>query len=154
MNNKELEQLFKLLSETDINSFELEKTNFKIKIKRGKVQSEQQTVTMPLYPQMPGTLPQVTGDDTSAPATEEKEEKGIKYIVSPMVGTYYSAASPDSKPYIVKGDKVEKDQVLCIIEAMKLFNEIESDVSGVLVDILVENGHPVEYGERLFAIAT
>jgi acetyl-CoA carboxylase biotin carboxyl carrier protein len=145
MNNKELEQLFKILSETDINTFELEKANFKIKIKRGKVHAE--VPVTQIQTQIPVAAPQVVEGKSEAPA-----KKNIKYIVSPMVGTFYRAPSPEAQPYIEKGDKITKDQVMCIIEAMKLFNEIESDVSGAVVEILVENGQPVEYGEKLFAI--
>ena len=151
MNNKELEQLFKLLADTDINTFELEKTNCKLKIKRGHVISEMQPQYAPMQPQA-AYPPAPSAAAPEAAAEEKAEEKNIKYIVSPMVGTFYRAPSPDSQPYIEKGDRVTKDQTLCIIEAMKLFNEIESDVSGVVVDMLVENGQPVEYGEKLFAI--
>ncbi|HQM75384.1 MAG TPA: acetyl-CoA carboxylase biotin carboxyl carrier protein, partial [Candidatus Saccharicenans sp.] len=80
------------------------------------------------------------------------EDKSLHYITSPMVGTFYRAPSPTSAPFVEIGDTVKKGQTLCIIEAMKLMNEIESDVSGVVTDILVENGKPVEYGQRLFVI--
>ncbi|MFC1855846.1 acetyl-CoA carboxylase biotin carboxyl carrier protein [Thermodesulfobacteriota bacterium] len=148
MNNKELEQLFKLLSDTDIHTFKLEKTNFKLKIKRGHV-------TEAIAPVIQST--QVThtvqeDSDVNAAAPEKEQKGNIKYIVSPMVGTFYRSPSPDSQPFIEKGDRVSKDDVMCIIEAMKLFNEIESDLGGIVVDILVENGQPVEYGEKLFAI--
>ena len=75
-------------------------------------------------------------------------------IKSPIVGTYYSAPSPEAEPFVTVGARVESGQVLCIIEAMKLMNEIESDVAGEVVQVLVENGHPVEYGEPLFGIRT
>jgi len=82
----------------------------------------------------------------------QKEEEMLHTITSPLVGTFYRASSPDAPPFVEVGAKVEKGQVLCIIEAMKIMNEIESDVSGVIKKILVENGQPVEYGEPLFLI--
>jgi acetyl-CoA carboxylase biotin carboxyl carrier protein len=149
MNNKELEQLFKLLENTDIYEFELEKPNSKVRIKRGHVPHEVS----------PGAAIPSKEEGLVGPkaAKEEagkivKESKNIKYLVSPMVGTFYRAPSPGSQPYVEKGDKVSKGQAMCIIEAMKLFNEIESDVRGKIIEILVENGKPVEYGEKLFAI--
>jgi oxaloacetate decarboxylase alpha subunit len=150
MNNKELEQLFKLLAETDIHTFELDKTNFKVKIKRGHVQPGAPVTSIPAY-QAEFTHPQAVKEVEGEKVKKEKN-KNIKYISSPMVGTFYRSPSPDAKPYIEKGDKVDKSQVMCIIEAMKLFNEIESDVSGVVVEMFIENGQPVEFGEKLFAI--
>ena len=90
--------------------------------------------------------------EIAAPIPTPAEDKNIHYITSPMVGTFYRAPSPTSPPFVDIGDAVKKGQTLCIVEAMKLMNEIESDVSGVVVDILVENGKPVEYGQKLFAI--
>ena len=87
----------------------------------------------------------------STEALQETEEE-LYYIKSPIVGTFYKAPSPTSEPFVSVGDFVEKGTVVCIIEAMKLMNEIESDVAGEIVSILVENGQPVEYGEKLFAI--
>ena len=148
MNNKELEQLFKLLENTDIYEFELEKPNSKVRIKRGHVPHEVSSSA---------AIPSKE-EGLVEPKAAKKEggdiiqSKNIKYLVSPMVGTFYRAPSPGSQPYVEKGDKVSKAQVMCIIEAMKLFNEIESDVSGKIIEILVENGKPVEYGEKLFAI--
>ncbi len=89
-----------------------------------------------------------------APATPETpaDEPGIHYVTSPIVGTFYRAPNPTSAPYAQPGDFVKPGQTLCIIEAMKLMNEIESDIAGEVVKVLVENGQPVEYGERLFAV--
>ncbi len=101
-------------------------------------------IPLPLH--APQALP--SAEATTAPA----EKLNLKYIVSPMVGTFYRAPSPESQVYIEKNDNIKKGHVMCIIEAMKLFNEIESDVSGRVVEILVENGSSVEYGEKLFAI--
>lgn len=87
------------------------------------------------------------------PASEgESEDDSLAFVTSPIVGTFYRAPNPDAEPYVKVGDRVEKGQVLCIVEAMKLMNEIESDVSGTVVKIYPENAQPVEFGERLFAI--
>jgi acetyl-CoA carboxylase biotin carboxyl carrier protein len=85
---------------------------------------------------------------SSTPVPDDK----TVYVKSPIVGTYYECASPGSPPFVKAGDRVSAGQVLCIIESMKLMNEIESDVSGIVIDKLIENGRPVEYGESLFAI--
>ena len=87
-----------------------------------------------------------------APAAAPADEPGIHYLTSPIVGTFYRAANPNAPSFVAAGDRVKPGQTLCIVEAMKLMNEIESDVAGEVVKILVENGQPVEYGERLFAI--
>jgi acetyl-CoA carboxylase biotin carboxyl carrier protein len=80
------------------------------------------------------------------------DDSSLTYVTSPIVGTFYRSPNPEAEPYVKVGDRVEKGQVLCIVEAMKLMNEIESDVSGTVVKIFPENGQPVEFGERLFAI--
>lgn len=85
---------------------------------------------------------------TAAPMNLEKQH----YVTSPMVGTYYSSASPDNPPFVKIGDKVDKNTIVCIIEAMKVMNEVKSTASGVVVEILVENGHPVEFGSKLYRI--
>jgi acetyl-CoA carboxylase biotin carboxyl carrier protein len=86
------------------------------------------------------------------PAQIAAESEGLVYVKSPIVGTFYKAATPTAEPFVSVGDAVEKGTVLCIIEAMKLMNEIESDVAGEITAIFVDNAQPVEYGERLFAI--
>ena len=88
----------------------------------------------------------------AAPVHEENVNEGEHLVTSPIVGTFYRAPSPEAEPYVRTGDRVEKGQVLCIVEAMKLMNEIEADVSGVISRIFPENGQPVEYGQRLFAL--
>jgi acetyl-CoA carboxylase biotin carboxyl carrier protein len=86
------------------------------------------------------------------PAVAAEAASDLHYVTSPIVGTFYVAPAPDAAPFVAPGDRVRKGQILCIIEAMKLMNEIESDVDGVLVEVLVKNAQPVEYGERLFAV--
>lgn len=137
MDLKEIKVIWRFLKTTDIVEFELEGANGKVRIKRGT------------------PLPGWTGMVESPPLKEriekEKEDR-FKTVVSPMVGTFYRAPSPDSQPFVEEGAIVKKGQVLCIIEAMKLMNEIESEFDGRIVSIPVENGQPVEYGEQLFVI--
>ena len=80
------------------------------------------------------------------------DEPGVVYVTSPFVGTFYRSPSPDAAPFVESGQKIAQGQVLCIVEAMKLMNEIESEVTGTIVEVLVENGKPVEYGDRLFKV--
>ena len=87
-----------------------------------------------------------------APAAAAPDEPGVSYIKSPMVGTFYRSASPESPPFVEIGAKVEEKTVICIIEAMKIMNEIQAETKGTLIEILVENGQPVEYGQRLFKV--
>ena len=150
----ELRKLISLLEEKNLAEFELEVEGFKIKLCRqlpGKAQASTMifpNVTSATPPEASSSGENLTGPPASAPF----EDKSIHYIASPMVGTFYRAPSPTSAPFVEIENKNKKGQTLCIIEAMKLMNEIESDVSGIVTDILVENSKPVEYGQRLFAI--
>ena len=140
MELEELKELIELLRETDITELQLEKDGAKVKIKREKVFS---SLEVPVE-KFRGIHEKVT--------SEMEEETRLFTITSPIVGTFYRSPSPEALPFIEVGSSVKKGQVLCIIEAMKLMNEIESEISGVVVKILIENGHPVEYGEPLFLI--
>src|SRR5690606_6025000 len=90
--------------------------------------------------------------ESAAPAAVDTEDPSLHKITSPMVGTFYQAPSPDAAPYVKKGDKVTPETIVCIVEAMKLFNEIEAEVSGEIVEVLVEDGQLVEYGQPLFLV--
>jgi len=141
-----IERLVNLVIEKQIAEFELEKEGFRLKIVRGSQPIS--SVKAQHHVQIaPPSAPSEESKDISLQKDEE-----LHYITSPIVGTFYRAPSPTSPPYVEVGDKVEKGQVLCIVEAMKLMNEIESDVSGIVKEILVENGKPVEWGQKLFAI--
>jgi acetyl-CoA carboxylase biotin carboxyl carrier protein len=142
---KEIERIINLVEERKLAEFELEVEGFKIKIVKNisppmVISKKEEVFTTPVEEEKISTEP-----------TEIKEDN-IYYVKAPMVGTFYRAPDPSSPPYVEEGDKVEKNQVLCIIEAMKLMNEIESEVEGIVEKILVENGQPVEYGQKLFAI--
>ncbi len=154
MNQNEIKELVAFLAEKDIAEFEMERGDVKLRIKRA-----QAVLTAPLaasYPApaaAPAPPPQAVAAAAPAASAPEKEE-GIAIIKSPIVGTFYEAASPGSPAFVKEGDNVAVGQVLCIVEAMKLMNEIESDAAGQIVKILVSNGQPVEYGQPLFKVRT
>ncbi len=134
-----LKELIALLQDTDITEFQLEKDGTKVKIRR-------QMLVSPL--EMKTRQPVIIEKTLE----QEEETQRLITVTSPIVGTFYRAPSPDAPPFVDAGSKVKKGQVICVIEAMKLMNEIESEVDGVVVRALVENGQPVEYGEPLFLI--
>jgi len=142
MELEELKALIELLKDTDITELQVEKEGTKLKIKREKMLT---SIEMPL--QKPSAI---YNKPVEVPSEEDTQR--LITITSPIVGTFFRAPSPDANPFVEIGSKVEKGQVLCIIEAMKLMNEIESETDGIIVKILVENGQPVEYGEPLFLI--
>ncbi len=160
MDIKEIKDLVKLISRSNVDELLIEKDGFKVKIKKNKkVEVEQTQASMPVFQSPPIYLPQQNvPPQTSLPeegkeeTAKEEEKENYHYITSPIVGTFYRAPSPTSEPFVKEGDHVSKGQVLCIVEAMKVMNEVESDVSGTIVKILVENAEPVEYGDKLFAI--
>lgn len=136
----DLKELIDLLKETDITELQLEKDGTKVRIKRERMLSP-----MEIQVQKFGGL---QGKVISA----TEEETRLITITSPIVGTFYMAPSPEAAPFVEIGSRVKKGQVLCIVEAMKLMNEIESESDGTIIKVLVENGQPVEYGEPLFLI--
>lgn len=154
MNIREIKELVKILSDTDVAEFVYEADSIKIAIRKkaafAGVGAEVALV------QAPATAPNATSQTASEgpwpAATPSTDAENVITIVAPMVGTFYRAPSPDAAPYINVGDEVEVGQPLCIIEAMKLMNEIESEVKGRVLRILVENAQPVEYGQPLFII--
>ncbi len=158
-NLQEIRDLMDVLDERQISEFEMEKAGVRIRIKRG-VSSEQFAPPLFVNHHVPAWSPAVPTEtsapasSTSAPPASEPAESGeeVHLVKSPIVGTYYSAPSPNAPPFVNVGDEVQIGQALCIIEAMKLMNEIESDAAGEVVRIYMENGQPVEYGQSLFAI--
>jgi acetyl-CoA carboxylase biotin carboxyl carrier protein len=157
MNQKELKELIEFLIEKDIAEFELERGDVKVRIKRGV-----EHVTAPPAPHFavhaaPASAPEIApvapppAPVQSAPAAPAAEA-GLHTVRSPIVGTFYECPSPGSPPFVKTGDVVDVGQVLCIVEAMKLMNEIEADVAGEIVKKLVANGQPIEYGQELFVI--
>ena len=148
MENEDLKELIGLLKDTDITELQLEKEGVKIKIKREKYFGHHD---MPQQVMVERKVAREEPQAVQAPAVPDKK---LFTVPSPIVGTFYRSPSPEAQPFVDIGTRVRKGQVLCILEAMKLMNEIESDVDGVVTRILVENAHPVEYGEPLFLIDT
>ncbi|HZQ70272.1 MAG TPA: acetyl-CoA carboxylase biotin carboxyl carrier protein [Terriglobales bacterium] len=156
MNQKELKELIEFLIEKDIAEFELERGDVKVRVKRGA----ETKATDPRFfavPSVPPPVLEAAANPAPAappPAKAEKPqpEETLHTVRSPIVGTFYESPSPGAPAFVKVGDQVEAGQVLCIVEAMKLMNEIESDVSGEIVKKLVNNGQPIEYGQELFAV--
>ena len=149
MNQKEIKELIELISSKEtIGEFEIERAGVRLRIKRSANHYPASVVSEAVLPET--ALPAIAA--APAGASLPGQEGGLHYVTSPIVGTFYRASSPTSEPFVNVGDRVEKGSVLCIIEAMKLMNEIESEVAGEVTAIFVENGRPVEYGERLFAV--
>lgn len=146
---EEITKLVAFLEEKHLTQFELEVEGFKIKISRA-IPPSSATAGLPVPS---SSLPEETVNPAvpSGPVVNDEGDQ-FHFITSPMVGTFYRAPDPNSPPFVEVGEEVKKSQTLCIIEAMKLMNEIESDVDGVIAEIFVENGKPVEYGQRLFSI--
>ncbi len=160
MNQKELKELIEFLIEKDIAEFELERGDVKVRIKRaGETVTVQPAgapafIPMPLVPTPMPSAPSAATPSapTEAPAAPVDDLAGLHLVKSPIVGTFYESPSPGAPAFVKAGDSVQAGQVLCIIEAMKLMNEIECDLSGEIVKRLVANAQPVEYGQPLFAI--
>ena len=152
MNQKELKELIEFLKEQDIAEFELERGDVKVRIKRGTPVA----IAPAAFPASALTVPALAAappaQPPAAPSAPKAADEGLHQVKSPIVGTFYESPSPGSPPFVKAGDTVEAGQVLCIIEAMKLMNEIEADVGGEVVKRLVNNGQPVEYGQPLFSI--
>jgi acetyl-CoA carboxylase biotin carboxyl carrier protein len=159
MDIKNLKALIKLITDTDITEFKMETGGEKLVIRRGATPQEAMPGAMPAYvspPPVVAAAPSVQPAATApgAPATpaEAAAEEGLETIVSPIVGTFYRSPSPDSDPYVEVGSEVAKGQILCIVEAMKLMNEIEAEFKCRIVKILKENAQPVEFGDPLFLV--
>jgi acetyl-CoA carboxylase biotin carboxyl carrier protein len=167
MNQKELRELIEFLVEKDIAEFEMERGDLKLHIKRGAnsapppiIQAApvvtQAVPVAPIPAPVGGPIASVAepaqAPSTVAAAPAPSEEANLHIVKSPMVGTFYEAPSPGAPPFVSAGASVKEGQVLCIIEAMKLMNEIEADASGEVAKIFISNGSPVEYGQPLFGI--
>ncbi len=160
MDFDEITRILEMMREHELSEFELERDNFKLRIR--KHVGGHSVATTP-HPQHHGATepPPAPGGATSAAAAATgeapvlapvDEEMDLAVVKSPIVGSFYRAAEPGAKPFAEVGDLVRKGQVLCIIEAMKLMNEINAEIEGEIIKVYVENGHAVQYGERLFAI--
>ena len=162
MNQKELKELIEFIIEKGIAEFELERGDVKVRIKRAAEPSAEardlrylvstSPPSAPLEPAVPPAITSSTALPSAPPPAPPAAEEALHVVRSPIVGTFYEAPTPGAPPFVKPGDVVEAGQVLCIVEAMKLMNEIESDVAGEIVKKLVANGQPIEYGQDLFAV--
>ena len=154
MDFDEIKQILEMMREHELSEFELERDNFKLRIqKQGAGRWVAAAPGTPAPPAMPLTPESAPAAGSGAPVlTTADDELELAVVKSPIVGTFYRAAEPGSRPYAEVGDVVKKGHVLCIIEAMKLMNEINAEIHGEVVKVYVESGHAVQYGERLFAI--
>jgi len=157
----EIKELIKLVDQTSVHELEIENEGTRLSIRKPG-RTEVVNVQTPSFP-APTYLPQAPVAQTSAPAVQAAhaadakpaaaaEDSNLHRIVSPMVGTFYRSPSPDASPFVNIGDKVSEKTVVCILEAMKLMNPLEAEVKGEIVDILVENGQLVEFGQPLFLV--
>ncbi|MFT3828185.1 MAG: acetyl-CoA carboxylase biotin carboxyl carrier protein [Opitutaceae bacterium] len=165
MDIKQIRTLVDLMNRSDLTDFEVEEEGFKLRIRRnaGQPATVQTQVGIPLVagpvtptPAVIVPAPPVASPALPAPAMPaagaSAEEAGVVYIKSPMVGTFYRAAAPESPAFVEPGAAVTEKSVVCIIEAMKIMNEIQAELKGTILEVLVESGQPVEYGQRLFKV--
>ena len=159
MDLKDIKALIDLMRKNDLSKFEMEKNGFKIKLEKGTSNQPILTAPIALAPGLSAGAPASAASSKAAPTESaasgaESATKGgpFKDVTSPMVGTFYRSPSPESPPFVDVGAKVTEDSVVCIIEAMKVMNEIKAETSGVIAEILVENGKPVQFGQALFRV--
>jgi acetyl-CoA carboxylase biotin carboxyl carrier protein len=151
---KDIKAIIDLMRKNDLSVFEMEKDGFRLKLQKGA--GEQTIFAAPAVPQMiavpstPGVAAEA-GPATDSPAAPSTRA-AAKEITSPMVGTFYRAASPEAPSFVDVGQEVNEDTVVCIIEAMKVMNEIKAEVSGVIAEVVAENGKPVQFGQALFKV--
>ena len=149
MDLKDIKAVIDLMKKNDLSVFEMEKDGFRLKLQKG---AGDQTVFSQTAP-APTTAPATpTAASTPAPAAAPEKSAALKDIVSPMVGTFYRAGSPEAPAFVDVGKEVSEETVVCIIEAMKVMNEIKAEVRGVITEILVDNAKPVEFGQPIFKI--
>lgn len=157
MNVKEIKELADLVARRGLASLELEQEGFRLRIEGPRPVPREAGAPASAYPAVPVSWeeksPRAEGSAPGAAAAVPPEvDAGLHVVTSPIVGTFYRAPNPDSESFVSVGDSVEKGATLCIVEAMKLMNEIEADLAGTIVEIFPKNGQPVEFGEKLFAI--
>ena len=148
MNEGKLRKLLELFRDSDLEEIEVQHSFWhgtRIRLTRSRTPS-------PVAPAAPMPIAPAAPTAPTEPAPTEKTDDGLHEVLSPMVGTFYRAASPEADPFVSEGDRIESDQTVCIIEAMKIMNEIPADVQGEVVEILVGDGQPVEYNQALFKI--
>ena len=154
MDLKEIKRLIAIVQNADISHFSIDEDGTKIEIKKeSSIAQPITTMAIPPMPQTPSQAPITPTPTNELPAnTDSDDTNGLTPITAQMVGSFYTAASPEATPFVKVGDTIKKGQIICIIEAMKLFNEIESEVDGVIEKICLNNGDSVEFGQTLFLI--
>ena len=156
MDFREIKRIVELMDQHGLSVFKLEQGETKLELKKGgdlDVKAIQNWMSSSPAPQYAPAYPQAAAP-AGVPAVEAGLPTNLKEVTSPMVGTFYTASSPDSEPFVKVGTKVNAESTVCIIEAMKVMNEIKSEISGEIVELLVENGMAVQYGEPLFRVKT
>lgn len=157
MKAKEIQELIDFISKSGLDEVNIETEEFKIKVKKNTEVKQKNlkpgSETIPT-PAQPAPVAEDNGSASPEPETivPETNKNGYQEIRSPMIGTFYRSANPDSEPFVSVGDKISVGQTVCIVEAMKLFNEIESEIAGTVIKVLVDNSSPVEYDQPLFLI--
>ncbi|MBI4436962.1 MAG: acetyl-CoA carboxylase biotin carboxyl carrier protein [Candidatus Omnitrophica bacterium] len=151
MNIKEIKEIINLMNENALTEFELERDGLRIRLRKGTGGAIEGGLEKILVATSPPPAPQETAPQAAQEIPKEVAAKAVE-IKAPIVGTFYRAPSPDSPPFVEVGSMIEPGQVVCIIEAMKLMNEIKSELGGKIVDVLIENGDPVEFGTVLFLV--
>ena len=145
---RKLKELVKLMVANDLSELDLQGEGERVTLKRGGGQPPVQPAPAPVVGQVPARHPEASEPVSAVGGTEE----GLVAITSPMVGTFYTAPSPDAKPFVSVGDSVDPDAVVCIVEAMKVFNEIKADIAGTIEKILVQNGQAVEFSQPMMLV--
>ncbi len=149
MNLKEIKEILELIKGSDVSELELVRGDSSLKLRRGAAPEVRAAAPAPAAPPASSRADEAP----AAPKEPAKPKAAYKEVVSPIVGTFYRAPAPDAAPFVEVGQRVSKGQVLCIVEAMKIMNQIESDTGGTVIAILVENAQPVAYGQPLFHIS-
>jgi acetyl-CoA carboxylase biotin carboxyl carrier protein len=158
MKAKEIQELIDFISKSGLDEVNIETEQFKIKVRKNSEVKHKIIESSTPSPAPPASQSVLIAEDNGASATAADEpaspakNNGYLEIKSPMIGTFYRSANPDSEPFVSVGDKIDVGQTVCIVEAMKLFNEIESEISGTVVKVLVDNSSPVEYDQPLFLV--
>jgi acetyl-CoA carboxylase biotin carboxyl carrier protein len=148
----EIKQLMEYLENSSFVEFEIEKEGFKLKLARRPAAGADPLPAMPVVAVQPAAAAVAAAAAPASASPAPSEAPDIHLVKSPIVGTFYRASAPDAKPFVNPGGRVSKGQVMCIVEAMKLMNEIEADCEGEVLEVLVSNGQPVEFGEPLFKV--
>ncbi len=151
MDIRKVKKLIEMLENSNLEEIEIQEGEESVRLVKGNSRVPSSSYAQPAA--VPQETPPTSSFDESAPKTIKEENKDGNFINSPMVGTFYASASPGSKPFVSVGDTVNEGDVVCIVEAMKMMNEIKSEFSGKIISIKVENSEPVEYGQALFEIA-